>query len=351
MNTPLNSICILRLSAIGDVTHMVPVVRTLQKYWPNTKLTWIIGKNEFNLVGDFQNIEFIVFDKSHSIKSYRTIAKQMKNRHFDVLICAQVSLRANLLSALIPAKRKLGYDKSRAKDFHSLFIDESIAQSQQQHVLDSFFSFIEHLGLKQREMSWEYEIPNEAHEFADQYIDKSRFNIILSPCSSHTKRNWSSKRYAAVADYACNSLNAHVILCGGSSEHEHKIGKEIEKYMQSKATNLIGKDDLKKFLALLQHADVIITPDSGPAHMAAGVNTSVLGLYAASNSKRSGPYLSLNNCIDKYDVASKKFRNKSASELKWGTKLEHDGVMNLVNIKDVTDKLNLILNHHTEGTI
>ena len=347
MNTPLNSICILRLSAIGDVTHMVPVVRTLQKYWPNTKLTWVIGKNEFNLIGDLQNIEFIVFDKSQTIKSYRSIAKQMKNRCYDVLICAQVSLRANFLSTIIPAKRKLGYDKSRAKDFHSFFIDESIAQSQQQHVLDSFFSFIEHLGLKERELNWNYNIPNDAHDFADQYIDKTRPNIILSPCSSHEKRNWRSEYYAAISDYAYKSFNAHVILCGGPSEYEQNIGKEIESYMQNKATNLIGKDDLKKFLALLQRADVIITPDSGPAHMAAGVNTPVLGLYAASNSKRSGPYLSLNNCIDKYDDAAKKFRNKSASELKWGTKLEHDGVMDLIKIQDVTDKLNLILHQNT----
>ena len=334
-----NSICILRLSAIGDVTHMIPVIRTLQKHWPNTKLTWVIGKNEANLVSDIPNINFIIFDKSDTIKSYRAIKKIMKNQHFDVLICAQVSLRANFISSLIPAKIKLGYDKARAKDFHSLFIDKRIPATRNQHVLDSFFSFIEQLGLKQRELIWDYTIPKEAEEFADQYIDKNRFNLLISPCSSHTLRNWSSARYAVVADYAVQNLNANVILCGGPSEIEKKTGVEIEDAMQTQATNLIGKDTLKKFLALLKQANAIITPDSGPAHIATGFSTTVLGLYAASNSKRSGPYLSQSWCIDKYDEAAQKFKNKPATELKWGTKLEYDGVMDLIKVKDVTEKL------------
>ncbi len=343
MNNPPNSICILRLSAIGDVTHMVPIAHTIQKYWPKTKLTWVIGKNEAGLVSDIEGIEFIVFDKSDSIRSYRSIAKQMKVKSFDILICAQVSLRANYISKLIPAKLKLGYDKLRAKDFHSLFINESIEYTPEQHVLDSFFSFIEHIGLKERELAWNYVIPPYAHEFAEQHIDKKRLNIIISPCSSHPKRNWSSTSYAEVADYAIQVFDAHIILCGGPSDIENALGKEIQKHMQKKATNLIGKDNLKKFLALLKRADVIITPDSGPAHMATGVDTPVLGLYAATNPKRSGPYLSIDNCINKYNQAAEKFSNKTASELKWGTKLEHEGVMDLIHTKEVIEKLKHIL--------
>ena len=90
MKHPPSSICILRLSAIGDVTHMIPVVRTLQKHWPNTKLTWVIGKNEANLVKDFPGIDFIVFDKSKAFSSYWSITKTMRKQLFDVLICASL---------------------------------------------------------------------------------------------------------------------------------------------------------------------------------------------------------------------------------------------------------------------
>lgn len=343
MKHPPNSICILRLSAIGDVTHMIPVVRTLQKHWPNTKLTWIIGKNEANLVKDLPGIEFIVFDKSKAFASYLSISKAMKKRVFDVLICAQVSFRANLISTLVNAKLKLGYDKARAKDLHTLFIDESITATPNQHVLDSFFSFIEHIGLHERELTWDYIISEDAYKFAEQYIDKNRFNLVISPCSSHPKRNWRSENYAAIADFAVHTLNAQVILCGGPSELEKNIGYEIEESMQAQAINLIGKDDLKKFLALLSCADAIITPDSGPAHIATGFNIPVIGLYAASNSKRSGPYLSQDWCVDKYNESAKMFSNKMANELKWGTKLEYDGVMDLIKVEDVILKLKQLI--------
>ncbi len=345
MDNPPKSICILRLSAIGDVTHMVPVVRTIQKSWPKSELTWIIGKNEASLVNDIPDIEFIQFDKSNVFSSYKNIVRKMKHRKFDVLLCAQVSLRANIISALIPATLKLGYDKARSKDFHSFFINDRINATSQQHVLDSFFSFIEHLGLYHREMSWEYYIPEEAYEFANQHLENDRFKVIISPCSSHSLRNWSAERYAKVADYAIQSLNAQVILCGGPSATEKQTGIEIECYMQSKPLNLIGKDTLKIFLALLQRADVIISPDSGPAHMATGLGTPVIGLYAASNPKRSGPYFSQQWCVDKYDAAARKFKNKSADELKWGTKLEYQGVMMLISVKDVTAKLDTLVQH------
>ncbi len=343
MDNPPKSICILRLSAIGDVTHMVPVVRTIQKYWPKTQLTWIIGKKEANLVYDIPNIEFIQFDKSNVFSSYKNIVQKMKHRKFDILLCAQVSLRANIISALIPATLKLGYDKARSKDFHSFFINHRINAASQQHVLDSFFSFIEYLGLHDREMLWEYYIPEEAHEFANQHLANDRFKVIISPCSSHILRNWSAERYAAVADYAIQSLNAQVILCGGASAAEKQIGIEIERHMQTKPLNLIGKDTLKKFLALLQRVDVIISPDSGPAHMATGLGTPVIGLYAASNPKRSGPYFSQQWCVDKYDAAARTFKNKSADELKWGTKIEYQGAMKLIDVKDVIAKLDALV--------
>ena len=342
MNTagrPPESICLLRLSAMGDVAHMVPVVRTIQKYWPETALTWIIGKNEARLISDFPDIEFIEFDKADFLESLRSVARQVRHRRFDVLLCPQVSLRANAISALIRADLKLGYDKARAKDLHSLFLRRHIPPVPRQHVLDSFFSFVEYIGLHERDMRWDYVIPDEAREFAQEHLTAGRFNLLISPCSSHSLRNWSAERYAAVADHAVDALGARVILCGGPSEAEHRMGQEIESHMKLEALNLIGKDTLKKFLALLQGADVLISPDSGPAHMAAGVNTSVIGLYAASNPERSGPYFSREWCVNKYGAAAQTFRNKPEDKLKWGTKLEYEGVMDLIEVDEVTSRL------------
>ena len=97
------SICLLRLSALGDVTHVVPLVRALQAHWPQTQLTWIVGKFERKLVGDIAGVEFVDFDKKQGWRALRTLRTSLRGRRFDALLHLQVALRANLASAMVPA--------------------------------------------------------------------------------------------------------------------------------------------------------------------------------------------------------------------------------------------------------
>jgi heptosyltransferase I len=104
--------------------------------------------------------------------------------------------------------------------------------------------------------------------------------------------------------------------------------------MKAPALDLVGKDTLKQLPALLERADLVMTPDSGPMHIANAMGAKVLGLHAASNPARSGPYSDRRYCVDRYDDAARKYLGRPASELKWGTKIEHDGVMDLATVND-----------------
>ena len=103
------SICILRLSAIGDVTHVVPVINAIQKHLPQAKITWIIGKLEARLLNGLQGVEFIVFDKKGGFDAVRQLRRSLKGRKFDALLHMQVAARANLLSKLIKAPVRIGW--------------------------------------------------------------------------------------------------------------------------------------------------------------------------------------------------------------------------------------------------
>jgi heptosyltransferase I len=107
--------------------------------------------------------------------------------------------------------------------------------------------------------------------------------------------------------------------------------------------NQIGKDTLPQLLALLARARVLISPDSGPAHMSTMVGTPIIGLYAATRSLRSGPYLSLQWCVDRYAEAARAFRKRDASERPWTEKIEEPGVMDLIPVEAVTAKLDELL--------
>lgn len=162
---------------------------------------------------------------------------------------------------------------------------------------------------------------------------------MISPCSSHPLRNWQAIRYAEVADYAISKLGMRVVLTGGPSDLEITTGQEIESAMQHKPQNLIAKDTICQSVALLKQAAVVISPDSGPAHLASCIGIPVIGLYAATPSKRSGPYNSLELCVDKYEEAARKFRHKDPRQLRWGQRIEFPGVMDLIDTPDVIEKL------------
>ena len=102
-------------------------------------------------------------------------------------------------------------------------------------------------------------------------------------------------------------------------------------------------DTLKQFLAMAQRAVALVTPDSGPMHMANAMGTPVIGLHAASNPARSGPYSSRQWCVDRYDAAARRFRGKPAAALPWGSKLEYPGVMDLVETDAAIERLDALL--------
>ena len=331
---PPRSICLLRLSALGDVTHVVPLVRTLRAGFPEASIHWVIGKGERRLLEGLDGVEFIEYDKNSGLAGMRELRRGLDGRRFDALLQMQVAARANLLSAFIPAGRRVGYDRARAKDLHGLFINERIADQPGMHVLDALGSFCEPLGLRQTEVRWDLPVPAEARAWARaQWPADGVPTLVISPCSSHERRNWRSDRYAAVADHA-SSRGWRVVLCGGRSELERRTTDAILAAMRAPALDLVGKDTLKQLPALLERADLVLTPDSGPMHIANAMGAKVLGLHAASNPTRSGPYSDRRYCVDRYDDAARKYLRRPAADIKWGTKIEHDGVMDLVTVDD-----------------
>jgi heptosyltransferase I len=330
------SICLLRLSALGDATHVVPMLRTLRRAWPQVPITWILGKGEAKLLEGLEDIELVVYDKSAGWAGVGELRRQLRGRKFEVLLQMQLALRANLLSAAVAAERRIGYDHRRSKEGHSLFINERIGPGGY-HVLDAFAQFLVPLGLVQDRVEWNLPVPQLARDWAQQQLPGRQRTLLVSPCSSHSLRNWNVRRYAAVADHAA-ARGWRVVLGGGRSGLERRTADAIADAMQHPVLDLVGKDTLKQALAVLERADLVLSPDSGPVHMANAMGTKVLGLYACTDRERSGPYSDLSHSVNHYDEASRKFIGKPASQLRWGKRVEFPGVMDLVPVEEVIAK-------------
>jgi heptosyltransferase I len=347
---PLQRVCLLRLSAIGDTCHALAALRAFQTAWPQTQFTWIIGKIEAKLMAAvLPEIEFITFNKSATAKELWRLRGLLRGRRFDLLLDMQLSFRASLVSSLVDAPIKLGFDRERARELQWWFTNARIAPAASEHVLDSFMGFARACGIAPKPPFWDPSLGPAQIAYARGIVTDDRPTLLISPCSSHTARNWPAERYAAVADHAVTTHNMRVVLVGGRSSIEAHMGEAIAAAARAPVLDTIGKDTLPQLLALMSQSTALLSPDSGPAHMATMVALPVIGLYAATNSARAGPYNSRQWCVDKYDEAAQKYLGRPAAQLPWTTKIERDGVMELISVNDVRAKLDALMAHRDFG--
>ena len=340
-NKIIKNICIVRLSAIGDVCHTLAVVRAIQIQSPLTKITWIIGKVESTLIGDIKGIEFIIFDKSKSLSSYNDLYQKLKNRSFEVTLLLHASLRANIISWMIKSPNKIGYDLKRARDLQWLVSSKKIYSSKM-HVLNTMFEFIKVIGLKKQDLIWDIPLSKREITFAENHCEKSKINIVISPCSSdryRNYRNWDLQNFQDIINYLVEKYQCHIILTGGKTQNEKIYGTHLSKMNKQSIINLIGKTSLKELAAIISLSELVICPDSGPAHIATAVNTEVIGLYASSNPNRTGPYQSEKYTINAYPTACIKYLGKKASEVKWGQRIRNPKVMTIITVDMVKERI------------
>ena len=290
-------------------------------------------------MADIPDIEFIIFDKSKGRKAYKDVQQHLGGKRFDIALCMHASMRANFLYRKINSPIKLGFDRKRAKDFQWLFTNRRIAAVHGEHALEAMMSFASAISLEPQAIRWDIPLQEDVREFAAGYCSQNKPLVVISPCSSNRSRNfrnWRKQHFVEIVRHL-NNKNCRVVLTGGPSALEIDYGEALAK--DGAAENLVAKTSLKQLAALIDAADLVICPDSGPAHMATAFSTPVLGLYATSNPERTGPYASRELTVNRYPDAVQKFLGKSVQQLRWGQRVRHPDAMDLITVEEVITKI------------
>ncbi len=338
-----DSICILRLSAIGDVCNTIATVQAIQAHWPSTKITWITGKLEAQLIGDLPNVEVIVFDKKQGLSAYTTLWKALDGRKFDALLHMQYAIRASVATLGIKATYKLGFDKTRSQDFQTLFTNVKVPSPSSVHVADGLRAFATKLGVPLSPLQWQLHYSNDDSLWAANQLPQDGKTVVIVPGASKAYKNWTVEGYVALVHHAIEQGH-HVILAGSPSKVEVELVEKITALLSKPVRNLVGQSTLKQMLALLDKADAVVAPDTGPAHMASAMNTPVLGLYAHHNPCRVGPYNYPQFMVSEYQQALAAEHKKPKSELNWRTRVRDESAMQRIQVEQVLktfDKLML----------
>lgn len=290
-------------------------------------------------------VEFIIFDKGKGLSALLDVRSQLKGRRFDAALCMHASARINPLYAFVASPVKIGFDRERARDFQWLFTNDDVGVTNGKHALEAMMMFARKIGAKDTPLRWDIPVSEDHAVFARNYREAGKPLVLISPCSSsraRNYRNWDAANFIAVIEHCVRQHDARIVVTGGNSDIEHDYGRQLSGGNDA-VTDLVAKTSLKQLYALIAEADLVICPDSGPAHMGTAAGTPVVGLYATSNPGRTGPYVSLDRTVNRYPDAAREFLGKNVEELRWGQRVRSPDAMNLIKIAEVIDKIDEIL--------
>ncbi len=291
---PPAEICVVMLSALGDAVHVLPVVNALKRAWPTTRITWVIQPVPYLLVRDHPAVDrFILFRRRKGLgawRSFRDTARDLRRHRFDLLLALQVYAKAGGLVALAPADIKLGFDRARARDMNWLVTNRRIPARPVQHVQDQYFEFLEYLGIDPQPVEWRISIPDVGRRAQRAFfdgLDRPACAVVVG--TSKPEKNWRPERYARLMDALEQDFGMRPVIVGGPSLIERRAADEILARTGAQVIDMLG-DDMRRLVWLLDGASLVISPDTGPLHVARALDTPVIGLYGYTNPRRYGPY-------------------------------------------------------------
>jgi len=304
---------VLRLSALGDVTLVVPLIHELIKKNPSSEVVWVTTLSTCELLGPLEGCRYLIVEKVEGLTSLWRNWKLLRKETFDQLIVAQASFSAHFISCMIEAGRKIGFDRRRGRDLHTFFIDESI-NYKNEHFVDAYFQLGRLSGVPiANKPDWSLAFTHLDRAWAKSYRSTGSKLVALHPHASKLVRRWTQSGYAKIIrkllDHGCT-----VLILGGSDDEEVSLNKDLASPSHHSLINLTGKLSLSQWASFLSEVDLLVAPDTGAVHIANALATRVLGLYAVANPELTGPYNSMDDCVNIYPMVAEEYSSKNAND-------------------------------------
>lgn len=337
------SIAVLRMSALGDVVMTLPLLRTLQKAFPRTKIHWIVSRPFDTIVQGVSGIELVVIDKPRGPLSFWRLRRQMRAYDFDWLLVPQASMRANLVTLVTRAKRKIGFGALHSRDLQRWFVNETVP-AEPEHLIDSFLRFATYVGARERVLDWNLPLRPEEHAWARAQVAAcAGIKLAVVLAASKPERNWPVARYCETLERLAARWPLSIVLIGGPGAAERALAGEVHRRVRIPVLDMVGRTDLRQLAALLGQADALLAPDTGPLHIAQAMGKPVVGLYAVAPSAKTGPYLEPQWTVDVFAQAAATILGRE--RMGWRQRVHDERALRLITVDAVVDRIERLFEH------
>jgi heptosyltransferase I len=282
-------VAVVLLSAIGDIVHALPLVSSLRSAAPALSIEWVTQPVPGEIAGRHPAVDRLwTLERHRGWRAYRDLARALRGRRFDLVLDLQVYAKASVVTALLDSPRKIGFDRARARELNWLVTNERIAGGPVRQTCEQYLEFADHLGVPR---CYEWLLPLAAEERAAQaaFFGRRRGPVAaLVVGTSRSRKEWPVDRCARLAESLHEDLGYEVCIVGSDQPDERRRALEVVRLCRAPVLDE-RRDDVRRLLWLLDGAAIVISPDTGPFHLAVALGVPSVGLYGHTDPARVGP--------------------------------------------------------------
>jgi lipopolysaccharide heptosyltransferase I len=302
------NILIVKMSAVGDVIHTLPALNAIRKHYPDAHIAWLVEEAASDLVEGHHALDRVLVShrkrwlrgplKSScldNISEASHFIKKLRDTKYDLILDFQGLLKSGVLIGLARGKRKVGYDKGMEHMEQSYrFLNERVPPvSMDNHALLRGMMLLDTLGIPHREIVFNLPVQDRHRDMIDelllQYeVTESVPLVAIHPVAKWETKLWTDGKFSMLADALIEQYGAQVVFTGSQGDRGRIRGIILN--MKAAAANLAGETTLRTLAALYERIDLLVSPDTGPMHVAAAVGTPVVALFGPTAPGRTGPF-------------------------------------------------------------
>jgi heptosyltransferase I len=289
-------ILLIKLSSLGDVIHTLPTLEAVRSLYPQGHITWLVEDTNAPVLAGHPDLDEVWPVPRPRLRNGRFLenvrdliqtGRRLREEPFDLVIDLQGLLKSAVWAALARGERKVGYNRTR--EFSYLALTERLAPfDPEAHAVWRYLNVARHLGAPATPPRFRLGLNTPEDLSRLLPLKTGQPLAVLHPGARWPTKLWPGAYWARLAEWLACHQGFQIVITG--SPGDRILAAEIIAQAKVPLTNLAGRTSLAELAALLQHARLAVTTDTGPMHLAAALGTPVAALFGPTAPWRTGPF-------------------------------------------------------------
>ncbi|MBF0504580.1 MAG: glycosyltransferase family 9 protein [Candidatus Omnitrophica bacterium] len=280
------NILIVRTDRIGDVVLTTPAIKALRRAYQTARISVLVTPQTYDLVDGNPYVDEILVDdrqgRHKDLFGFVQLTRDIRLKKFDLVIIFHTKRRYNLACYTAGIPYRLGYKNNKFGSLltHPLKDERHLGTK---HEAQYCLQVLKAIGIESNDLDIFVPSHKNAEEWVAKWMKENNLRsneiIVIHPGSSDAAKCWPAAQFASLMDRLAECYTLKIVLIG--SQETKPVAAQIlqQARLGSRFLDLTGKTSLGETVSLLRHARLLISNDSGPVHVAAGVGTHVISLF------------------------------------------------------------------------